>query len=92
MAVDPRIVDAVLVILLLEAGVLWRRGRSGRFTLAPRDVLLTLLPGALLIAALRAALTPGGGAWVLLLLAASLPAHLADLTGRLRRARRSRSR
>lgn len=41
--------------------------------------VLRLLPGALMIVALRAALTDAGWAWVALALACSFPAHLADL-------------
>ena len=40
---------------------------------------LRLLPGALMVLALRAALTGADWPWVALALAASLPAHLADL-------------
>ena len=86
MSPDPRIVDVVLATLLLEAVLLWRSGGAPGAPLGRRDLLLMLLPGALLVAALRAALTPGGGNWVLLLLGASLPAHLADLGRRRRRA------
>lgn len=41
--------------------------------------LLRLLPGALMVVALRAALTGAGWPWVAAALALSLPAHLADL-------------
>ena len=51
------------------------RGCDWRFGAA----LLRLLPGALMILALRAALTGAGWPWIALALACSFPAHLADL-------------
>jgi len=45
-------------------------------------VVLALLPGALLLIALRAALTGAGWAWVALFVTLSLPAHLADMRRR----------
>ena len=68
-------VDIVLGVLAVEAGWLVWRGRS--------ETLTALLPGALILLALRAALT--GGPWwaVAGWLALSLPAHLYDLRRRL---------
>ena len=68
-------VDIVLGVLALEAVWLVWRGR--------RDTLSVLLPGALILLALRAALT--GAPWwaVAGWLALSLPAHLYDLRRRL---------
>ena len=43
------------------------------------DALLRLLPGALLLLGLRAALTGLAWPWIALPLALSFPAHLADL-------------
>jgi hypothetical protein len=76
-------VDIVLAVLLVEAVILLRRGAPAR------PLLLALLPGALILLALRAAL--GGWGWPLiaLFLTLSLPVHLADLAQRgLLRARR----
>ncbi len=72
-------VDAVLVFLALEVLVLvlWRRACLA-------TALLAALPGALLLLALRAALTGADWRWVALWVALSLPAHLMDL--KLRRA------
>jgi hypothetical protein len=72
-----RAVDLVLLLMLAEALWLWR----GRQVAAPA-VALALLPGALILLAVRVALT--GGPWwaVAGLLAASLPAHVADLAKR----------
>ncbi len=68
-------VDVVLAVLAVEAGWLWSRGR--------RDIIAALVPGALILIGLRAALT--GAEWpvVALWLALSFPAHLFDLRRRL---------
>jgi hypothetical protein len=68
------VVDAVLGFLALEvlALVLWRGAR-------PVPALSAALPGALLLLALRAALTGADWQWVALWIALSLPAHLMDL-------------
>jgi hypothetical protein len=74
-----RAIDLVFLVLALEAvAIAWATGpRRGA-------LLLSLLPGAFLLLALRAAL--GGWGWeaVAGFLALSLPAHLADLRRRLR--------
>ena len=69
-------VDIVLAFMAVEAMILIARKRP---TLT---VLVTILPGAAMMLALRAALT--GGSWqiVALWLTASLPLHLADLRRR----------
>lgn len=72
-----RAVDLILAVLVIEALWLIAGRRRGW-----RDVTLALLPGALLMLALRAALTGGGWQAVAFWLAASLPAHLADLRRR----------
>ena len=75
-------VDLALLVLLAEAvWIAWSlrdRGRFGR-------IALGLLPGACLFLALRAALTGAAWHWILLWVALSLPAHLADLAVRIRR-------
>lgn len=48
------------------------------------DAALRLLPGALMLLALRAALVGLAWPWIALALAASFPAHLADLARRSR--------
>ena len=49
---------------------------------APTTVLLTILPGAAMMLALRAALTGAEWQWVAVWLTVSLPLHLADLRHR----------
>lgn len=56
----------------LKARCRWRAG----------DAALRLLPGALMILALRAALTGAAWPWVAAPLALSFPVHLADLRRR----------
>lgn len=77
-----RIVDLILALVVLEALGLawWLRGRGGVLPLAP-----TLVAGACLLVALRAALAGAGWAWIAAALAGALAAHLADLGIRLRR-------
>lgn len=69
-------VDIVLAVILLEAIVLVARGRP------VVGVALALLPGALMLLAVRAALTGAGWPWIALALAASFPVHLLDLRRR----------
>ena len=67
-------VDLILGILVAEWPLLTRwRGWRGP------DAALRLLPGALMLLAVRAALTGAGWQWVALALAVSFPVHLADL-------------
>ncbi len=70
-------VDLVLAVMLAEAAYLLARRRRPAI-----DLLLALAPGALLLLALRAALTQMGWEWVALFVALSFPAHLADLRRR----------
>jgi hypothetical protein len=56
----------------------WRQRRRG----AKLNLVFALLPGVLLMLALRAALTGAGVAWVAVFLAASFPIHLIDLARR----------
>jgi hypothetical protein len=75
-----RAIDLILLFMVLEFVVLcWRRRDQSR---APIDLLIALAPGGLLLLAVRAALTGASWMWIAGLLAASLPAHLADLTRR----------
>lgn len=68
--------DVVLGALLLEFVILWRRGW------AVRDAALMLMPAALIVLALRAALVDLSWVWIALPLALAFPAHLADLKRR----------
>ncbi len=67
-------VDIVLLVIAVEA--IWLR-LSVRWRWVA--LLCRLMPGVMLLLALRAALTGGGWSVVALLLALSFPFHLADL-------------
>jgi len=72
-----RIIDAILLLTVLEAGfLLWRRRA---------DLLVTLLSGLGVMVALRLALAGADWRWLALALLASLAAHVADLKQRWRR-------
>ena len=81
---NPHAVDAALALLTAEAAVLALRhrltGRGPRL----RDVAPTLLAGAGLLAALRAALGGAGAGAIGVCLLAALMAHLFDLRQRWR--------
>ena len=70
-------VDIVLAVICVEFGWLVA-GRGWRVT----DALLRLGPGALMLLALRAALTGLDWRWIALPLMLSFPVHLADLARR----------
>ncbi|PCD04706.1 hypothetical protein COC42_04640 [Sphingomonas spermidinifaciens] len=69
--------DLVLAVIAGEYALL-----VTRFGWSPRRAALRLLPGALMLLGLRAALVGAAWPWVALPLAASLPVHLLDLMGR----------
>jgi hypothetical protein len=85
-------IDIVLLVLAVEAFALWLwHARSGQ-GLPPLDLLGQLLSGALLLLALRCALTGGDYRLTALLVSASFPAHVFDLARRARHRGRSASR
>lgn len=69
-------VDLVLAVLAIEAVWLIVRGHQARVVLA------MLMPAALILLGLRAALTDAAWPWVAIPLALSFPVHLADLAAR----------
>ncbi len=71
-----RAVDLVLGFMALEALILIVMKRHAL------TVILTILPGAAMMLALRAAMTDAGWQWVAIWLTVSLPLHLADLRHR----------
>lgn len=84
---NPHAVDAALVLLAAEAAVLALRHRRTGGGPRLRDVAPTLLAGAGLLAALRAALGGAGAGAIALCLLAALLAHILDLRQRWRGAR-----
>jgi hypothetical protein len=69
-------VDVVLVFMVLEAVWLIARNRPAL------TIFLMLMPGVLMLIALRAALAGLPWYWIALPLTVSLPLHLADLRHR----------
>ena len=69
-------VDLVLAFMVIEAIVLILIKRPAL------TVVLTILPGAAMMLALRAALSGADWHWVAIWLTVSLPLHLADLRHR----------
>lgn len=69
-------VDVVLAVIAIEALVLVRRG----WTFG--SIAGLLLPGALILVAVRAALVDAAWWWIALPLALSFPVHLLDLRRR----------
>ena len=80
-----RLVDLILVVVVIEAGVLllyWARARRG---IAPLDLLPNLCAGAFLLLALRATLAGSGWMMASLFLSAAGLAHLTDVYRRWRK-------
>lgn len=78
------LVEAILALVALEGALLAVvLRRSGRAAALP-GLLATLLSGAALLLALRAALIGAGAVWIGAWLAAALAAHLLDLWLRFR--------
>jgi hypothetical protein len=69
-------VDVVLAFMALEAVIIIARGRP------VLTVVLTIVPGAAMMLALRAAMTGASWQWIAVWLTVSLPLHLADLRHR----------
>lgn len=72
-----RAVDLILMVMVVEGGwLVTRRGRRAG------DVLFMLLPGALMMLALRGALTGSDWTMIAIWLLLSFPAHLEDVRRR----------
>jgi hypothetical protein len=75
-----RLVDFAILFTLAEYLFFGWRGRWRPKAMI--DLLFTLSPGVCLMLALRIALSGAWMPWVVVLLSASLPLHLADLSRR----------
>jgi hypothetical protein len=80
-----RLIDVALVVLALEVVVLLASRTFTRVGIQPLDLIGQLLAGALLLLAVRCAVTRVDYRWTLVLLSASFPAHAFDLIRRSRR-------
>jgi hypothetical protein len=74
------VIDAILVLVALEALALIGLHRFTGRGPQPADLLGNLLSGAMLMLALRTALVGGWWGWVAICLAGSLAAHMVDLS------------
>jgi len=79
-----RAIDLILAVVGIEAAFLVALHRKAGHGLPPVDLLGQLLAGAMLLLALRCALTGADYRWTALFLAASFPAHVFDLVRRWR--------
>jgi hypothetical protein len=79
-----RLIDVALVVIALEIVVLLASRVFSRVGIQPLDLIGQLLAGALLLLAVRCAVTRADYRWVLVLLSASFPAHAFDLVRRAR--------
>jgi hypothetical protein len=79
-----RLIDVALAIIGLEALALLALRQRGAWGIRPLDLLGQLLAGALLLLAVRCAVTGADYRWTLALLSASFPAHVFDLARRAR--------
>lgn len=86
-----RVVDLALAVIGVEIVVLLGARRRRGAGLRPLDLIGQLLAGALLLLAVRCALTGADYRWTLALLGASFPAHAFDLMRRARGASRRAS-
>ena len=82
-----RIVDLILVIMIVEALVLYAFARRFGERVPLKGLLLNLAAGACLLLALRAVLTDAAWPLAAFWLGLALAAHLGDLAGRLHRPR-----
>jgi hypothetical protein len=82
-----RIVDAIVLVMILEAIVLLAYRRATGRGLGFVDILSVLLPGACLLLALRAALRGEDWSAIALWLIAAFLLHLADIWRRVRASR-----
>ncbi len=77
-----RIIDVILILVIVEAGLLilfWQRTGRG---IAPRALIANLVSGSALMVAVRLALTEAPWTAVAACLTISFIAHVVDLAGR----------
>lgn len=79
-----RLIELVLVLMAVEAVVLWLLHRRTGRGVAPTEVVIMLAAGASLMLAVHAALVGAAAHWIAVCLTGSLVAHLADLGRRWR--------
>lgn len=75
-------VDVVLAVIAVEFAALVLLAPAAHRARTALNLLFTLAPGALILLALRAALTGEGWMMIAFWLAASFPVHIVDLVRR----------
>ncbi len=80
------LIDAVIVVTLVECAALTLWYRVSSTGVSPRDFALNLLSGLCLMFALRCLARDAGSAWIALFLLAAGIAHAADIVRRWQRA------
>ena len=76
------VVDIVLAVMVLEAGLLLAYRYRTRHGLSATELLSVLVPGVFLLLALRGALVGAGMVPIAACLIAALLAHIADIARR----------
>ncbi len=79
-----RIIDFILAFAAVEAILLVAYRRRVGGGMPAGDVIVCILPGVMLMLALRAALAEAAWPWIALCLVGALAGHFADLRRRLR--------
>jgi len=77
-----RIVDAILVLMWIETGLIAWLHRRGRIDVPLTAIVINMLAGTALLLALRAALTALSPWWIAGFLGLALVCHVADLAAR----------
>ena len=79
------LIDAVIVVTLVECAALTLWHRFSRTGVAPREFAFNLLSGLCLMFALRCLARDAGSTWIALFLLAAGIAHAADIVRRWQR-------
>lgn len=79
-----RIADVILILMIVEGAALMALWRLRRIGVRPAELATNLLAGAMLVFALRSALTGGDASLTAAFLAGALLAHGLDLWARWR--------
>ena len=84
-----KLIDLIIALTVVEAGLLAGFHRLTQRGLAPQDYLLNLVSGLCLMLALRCALAGAGWHWIAAALSAAGLAHASDLVSRWKRRQRT---
>lgn len=79
------IADLVLIVMMIEAAIIFILMRRGRINLPFRTYILGVIAGGFIVLALRLALTDAASAMIAIALALSFFAHIGELFSFLQR-------